>query len=72
MIRRVIACMLGIASPSRVAILYAGGGRPPRTWLDRWERRIDMQVVRRMIEDPPPVMPPIWMWDGDDHDDEVP
>lgn len=65
-IRRFAACLLGIASPSRVGMIMAGAAREPRTWLDRWERRIDMRVVRAFAENPLPAVPPIWDWDWDD------
>ncbi len=41
-LRRLLACLLGIASPSRVALRWTLP--EPRTWLDRWERRIDDRV----------------------------
>ncbi len=44
---RLIRCVLGIASPSRVAILLYGGTSPMGTWLDRWERRINADAARR-------------------------
>jgi hypothetical protein len=43
-IGRIIKCLLGMASPSRVAMLAVGPAPAPRTWLERWERRIDERV----------------------------
>ena len=40
--RRLLACALGVASPSRVG--QRGFLPAPCTWLDRWERRIDDRI----------------------------
>lgn len=61
-IRRFIACLLGIASPSRVFLILCGGAKDPETWLDRWERKHDMRVASAFLHDPPPPIPPIWYW----------
>lgn len=45
---RTLRCLLGVASPSRAFILYAGDASPQTTWLDRWEHRIDEEAARRI------------------------
>lgn len=47
MIRRLIACVLSIASPSRV--FWPPDYGPNPSWLDRWEMRIDAEQRARMM-----------------------
>jgi hypothetical protein len=54
-ISRIFNCMLGVPSPVQVAALLYGFPEETRTWLERWERRIDEQFVLRMpVEDGEP------------------